>query len=123
MDRAERVDRARGERLDRVGVRDVGAHRDRRDARAGERGGGALERLRLDVGEDDAHAFRAEPLREREPDPARGSGHDGGLARELHQRNFGRTCAPISSIVCITLSCGILYGFTRQSSRSTPAAS
>ena len=39
------------------------------------------------------------------------------------QRNSGMTCSPMSWIVCITLSCGILYGFTRQSSWSTPAAS
>ena len=40
-----------------------------------------------------------------------------------HQANSGMTCLPSSSIDCITLSCGMLYGFTRQSSRSQPAAS
>ena len=37
--------------------------------------------------------------------------------------NCGMTCLPIRSMVCITCSWPILYGFTRQSSRSTPAAS
>ena len=35
----------------------------------------------------------------------------------------GMTWVPISSIVCMTSSWRILYGFTRHSSRSTPAAS
>ena len=35
----------------------------------------------------------------------------------------GITSVPMSSIVCMTDSCEILYGFTRHSSRSTPAAS
>ena len=39
------------------------------------------------------------------------------------QANAGMTCSPISSIERITFSCGILYGLTRQSSRSQPAAS
>ena len=49
---------------------------------------------------------------------ARSSGS--AAARQL---NCGMTCLPIRSMVCITCSWPILYGFTRQSSRSTPAAS
>jgi hypothetical protein len=45
-------------------------------------------------------------------------------AKTLHrQTKFGMTCLPMRSMVCMTVSWSILYGFTRQSSRSTPAAS
>ena len=37
--------------------------------------------------------------------------------------NSGRTCLPISSRVCMTCSCEILKGLTRQRSTSAPVAS
>ena len=45
---------------------------------------------------------------------------NGGVGRYL---NSGRTYLPMSSIDCMTFSCGILSGFTRQSSRSQPTSS
>ena len=48
-----------------------------------------------------------------------------GRFRHKHSghENDGMTCLPMRSMVCMTCSWVILYGFTRQSSRSTPAAS
>ena len=46
-----------------------------------------------------------------------------GRAGAPAQRNCGMTSVPISSMVCMTASWGILYGLTRHSSRSTPASS
>ena len=53
-------------------------------------------------------------------------GWNGAYARDQSRRrhlNLGMTSSPISSMVCMTASWGILYGLTRQSSRSTPASS
>ena len=54
-------------------------------------------------------------------------GDDGGgrrlPGRDRRYRNFGMTSVPISSMVCMQASWPILYGLTRQRSRSTPASS
>ena len=44
-------------------------------------------------------------------------------AVEQHHANSGITCLPSSSIECMTLSWGILYGFSRQNNSSQPTAS
>ncbi len=49
--------------------------------------------------------------------------YGGGFGPNTVQAKLGMTCFPMRSIVCMTLSCSILYGLTRHNSRSTPAAS
>ena len=43
-------------------------------------------------------------------------------ARTRTHANSGITWEPINSMVCITLSCGTLYGLNRQKTRSQPVA-
>src|SRR6185503_441527 len=89
----DRVDEGRDRRLvahvehaHAVGCGDVGAHHDR--ALLGEAvGGGEAEPGR-----------RAGDQRDLPVDPA------------ARHSNSGSTCLPISSMVCMTFSCGILYG-------------
>ena len=78
-----------------------------------------------DVGADDDRAFLGEPLGGREAEPRRRAGDQRDLAVDpaACHSNSGSTCLPMSSMVCMTFSCGILYGFTRHSSRSHPTAS
>jgi hypothetical protein len=82
---AERPLGGDGERLDLVTLRDVGRHRDH--SGPGRRDGlrRLVERHRLHVGQDDAHALGRERRGQRPPDAARGTGHDRRLLCEhLH---------------------------------------
>ena len=80
---------------------------------------------RGDVGADDDRALLGEPLDGGQAEPRRCAGDQRDLALDppAHHLNSGSTYLPMSSMVCMTLSCGILYGFTRHSSRSQPTAS
>ena len=74
----ERRERVVGEREHVLEARHVG--RQRRDRVRGDRG--LDERVLLDVGRDDAHAFRGERVHEGAPDPAAGAGDHHDLAVE-----------------------------------------
>ena len=103
------------------------------DDRVDERGDGRfvahVERAhavgRGDVGAHDDRAFLGEALGGGEAEPRRRAGDQRDLPVDpaACHSNSGSTCLPMSSMVCMTFSCGILYGFTRHSSRSHPTAS
>ena len=68
---------------------------------------------RGDVGADDDRALLGEPLGGREPESRRRAGDQRDLALDASgltcaHVNSGSTCLPMSSMVCITFSCGIL---------------
>ena len=75
----------RRERLHRRLVAHVGADGERVDAARADLLGGGREPGLVDVGEHHVHTRRREPIRQREPDPARRARDDRDLARlELH---------------------------------------
>jgi hypothetical protein len=62
-------------------IADIGAHRPHLPALLAEHVGGVGELLLVDVGEDETHAGRCEPLRDGEPDATRTAGDDGDTTR------------------------------------------
>ena len=88
----ERGERLLGEIVDLGRLGDVGADREHLRALRLDRLGGSGERLLLDVGEDDHHAFGGEALGHAAADSAGGSGDDGdAILQILHVGHVSRS--------------------------------
>jgi hypothetical protein len=88
VDGAEALEGGVGQRVDRVVVAHVGRHGQHGlDAvLGGERLGGPVERVALDVGQHHPHALPGEPLRQRQADARRRARDRRDLAREVVHR-------------------------------------
>jgi len=85
-----------GERLDVVGAAHVGADPEGVGPEVPDLGDGVLQGRRLDVGQDDAHAFARGVTGETPADAAGGSGHDGDAAGEVvHHRSDRKQAADV----------------------------
>ena len=81
--RAKSIQRLLGQGLHALALGDIGDHGQCFGAGPAQFGVGIGQCARLDIGQNDLHAFTREPLRHRKADPASRAGHDSNLVTKF----------------------------------------